>query len=66
MAEVRRFSSHWYKSLDTEDLVELFDFVKDKEELANDEIEREFWKIKLQTIQNELSLRHVRQDQIEL
>ena len=54
-------SSHWYDGFETQELILLFLEVQEKATASVDPIEKEYWKMRRETIESEL----VRRQEIE-
>ena len=59
-------TSHWYDGFSTQDLIILLPEAREKAESTSDPLERELWKIRLETVETELLRRQEMQDQKEI
>ncbi len=58
-------SSHWYDGFSTQDLILMLPEAREKMESFADPLEKEFWKIRVETIETELRRRQELLDQRE-
>jgi hypothetical protein len=59
-------SSHWYDGFSIQDLILQLPEAREKAESSADPLEKEFWKIRVETMETELRRRQEMQDQQQM